>query len=141
MFGGASFEDLEALLDERENYASPHVEVDFAKMWLDGAPTPPYFTEAGFDEETGRIKLDNLLVPEDELNAIVTRLDKLGIKAKMLGRWKREAETRSNGAFTGNGQVSPESDDLRRLREENKRLRMERESLKKTVIFFASQSS
>ncbi len=66
---------------------------------------------------------------------------RLGINANMLGRWKREAETPSNGVFTGNGQVSPEQDELRRLREENKRLRMERDILKKTVVFFASESS
>lgn len=54
----------------------------------------------------------------------------LGINANMLGRWKREAETTSNGALSGNGHVSAEQDELRRLREENKRLRMERDILK-----------
>ena len=66
---------------------------------------------------------------------------RLGINAKMLGRWKREAETSPNGALTGNGHVSPEPDEMRRLREENKRLRMERDILKKTVVFFANESS
>ncbi len=66
---------------------------------------------------------------------------RLGINANMLGRWKREAETPSHGVLTGNGQVSPEQDELRRLREENKRLRMERDILKKTVVFFATESS
>ena len=66
---------------------------------------------------------------------------RLGINAKMLGRWKREAETPSNGVLTSNGQVSPAQDELRRLREENTRLRMERDILKKTVGFFASESS
>ena len=65
----------------------------------------------------------------------------LGINANMLSRWKRAAETKSNGAFIGNGHVSPEQEELRRLREENKRLRMERDILKKTVGFFASESS
>ena len=55
---------------------------------------------------------------------------RLGINAKLLGRWKREAEARANGAGRGNGQVSPEADELRRLREENQRLRMERDILK-----------
>ncbi len=65
----------------------------------------------------------------------------LGINANMLSRWKREEETTPNGVFPGNGHVSPEQDELRRLREENKRLRMERDILKKTVVFFASESS
>ena len=66
---------------------------------------------------------------------------RLGINAKLLGRWKREAEARANGAVTDNGQVSPESDELRRLRKEIQRLRMERDKKKKTVIFFANESN
>ena len=67
--------------------------------------------------------------------------DRLGISAKLLGRWKREAETRANGVFNGPVQVSPESDELNQLRKENQRLRMERDILKKTVIFFANESN
>ena len=58
---------------------------------------------------------------------------RLGINSKMLGRWKREAETRPHGVFTGNGHVSPEQDEIRRLRQENQRLRMERDILKKAA--------
>lgn len=67
--------------------------------------------------------------------------DRLGISAKLLGRWKREAEARANGALSDNGQASPEPDEIRRLRKENQQLRMERDILKKTVIFFANESS
>ncbi len=66
---------------------------------------------------------------------------RLGINATMLGRWKRETEAKPNGALPGNGHVAPDPDELRRLREENKRLRMERDILKKTVVFFANESS
>ena len=66
---------------------------------------------------------------------------RLGISAKLLGRWKREAEARANGVMNGTVQVSPESDELNQLRKENQRLRMERDILKKTVIFFANESS
>ena len=65
----------------------------------------------------------------------------LGININMLSRWKREAEAQANLGSNGRVQVSPEQDELRRLREENKRLRMERDILKKTVGFFASESS
>jgi transposase len=65
----------------------------------------------------------------------------LGINAKMLGRWKRQAEQENHGAFSRNGQRSAEQEALQRLRKEVKRLRMEREILKKTVRFFASESS
>jgi transposase len=43
-------------------------------------------------------------------------------------------------AFPGKGRLLPEQEELSRLREENKRLRMEREILKKTVTFFANES-
>ena len=65
----------------------------------------------------------------------------LGINAHMLGRWKSQVEQANNGTFGGNGHMSAEHEELLRLRKENKRLRMEREILKKTVSFFASESS
>jgi transposase len=65
----------------------------------------------------------------------------LGIKANRLSRWKREAETKPHAACPGNGRVSPEPDELHRLRNENKRLRMERDVLKKALGYFASASS
>jgi transposase len=39
-------------------------------------------------------------------------------------------------AFPGNGRLSPEQEELHQLRQENKRLRMEREILKKAALFF-----
>jgi transposase len=65
----------------------------------------------------------------------------LGINTTMLGRWKRQAEQHNSGVHRGNGHVSAEHEELVRLRKEVKRLRMEREILKKTVSFFASESS
>lgn len=65
----------------------------------------------------------------------------LGINVTMLGRWKRELEARENRAFPGKGRLSPDQEELHRLREENKRLRMEREMLKEVAAFFANESS
>jgi transposase len=61
----------------------------------------------------------------------------LDINANMLGRWKREltedAEIRQ--------QVADEKEELKRLREEVRQLKMEREILKKATAFFAKESS
>jgi transposase len=65
----------------------------------------------------------------------------LGINAHMLGRWKREVEAQQSAAFPGNGRVSPAQEELQRLREDNKRLRMERDILTKALGYFASGSS
>jgi transposase len=65
----------------------------------------------------------------------------LGININMLRRWKREFADHENGAFPGKGRLSPEQEELYRLRAENKRLRMEREILKKAAAFFANESN
>lgn len=91
-----------------------------------------------YDEE---FKRDAVRLVTNNSYGVSETARRLGINAKLLGRWKREAETRANGAGTGNGHVSPERDELNRLRKENQRLRMERDILKKTVAFFASESS
>jgi transposase len=65
----------------------------------------------------------------------------LGINAKMLGRWQRQIEQQHNGISRGNGQLSVDHDELLRRRKEVKRLRMEREILKKAALFFANESS
>jgi transposase len=59
----------------------------------------------------------------------------------MLSRWKREDEAKQNGASTGNDLSSEERDELRQLRSEVKRLRMEREILKKALGYFANEST
>ena len=91
-----------------------------------------------YDDE---FKRDAIRLVTNNSYGISETARRLGINAKMLGRWKREAEMRPHGVFTGTGQVSPEQDELRRLRTENQRLRMERDILKKTVVFFAGESS
>jgi transposase len=59
----------------------------------------------------------------------------------MLGRWKREVEAQQSAAFPGNGRVSPAQEELQRLREDHKRLRMERDMLKKALGYVASGSN
>ena len=65
----------------------------------------------------------------------------LGINANMLGRWVRQAREGSDTAFLGKGNLSPEQEEIRKLREENKRLRMEKEILKKATAFFAKEGN
>jgi len=63
----------------------------------------------------------------------------LDININMLRRWKHQMNEQGQDAFPGKGRLLPEQEELYRLREENKRLRMEREILKKTVTFFANE--
>ncbi len=64
----------------------------------------------------------------------------LGIHHSSLRHWKKEFESDGNQAFPGKGNLSSEKDELNRLRKENKRLRMERDILKKATAFFAKES-
>jgi len=50
----------------------------------------------------------------------------LGINGNMLGRWVRESRDESDSAFPRKGNLSPEQEEISRLREENKRLRLEK---------------
>ena len=61
----------------------------------------------------------------------------LGISENSLWRWKKELEEDPYHAFPGKGRQKPPDDELARLRRENKRLRQERDILKKAVGIFS----
>ncbi len=59
----------------------------------------------------------------------------LGIGDNLLRRWKREFEAEA----TGERLSSDEREELKRLRKENRMLRMEKEILKKASQYFAKE--
>jgi transposase len=87
-----------------------------------------------------QFKIDAVkLVTEQSFN-VSEAARNLGIHHSSLRRWKRQLESDGNQAFPGKGNLSAEKLELDRLRKENKRLRMEREILKKATAFFAKES-
>ena len=64
----------------------------------------------------------------------------LDILPSLIGRWIREHEKEDGQAFRGNGKLTPEQLEIRQLKEENKRLKMEKEILKKATVFFAKET-
>ena len=80
------------------------------------------------------------LVTEQGYNAAEAARN-LGINANMLRRWQRRFNAQDQTPVDMSGQSSSEQEELTRLRREVKRLRMERDILKKTVTFFANESS
>ena len=62
----------------------------------------------------------------------------LGVNANLLGRWKKEKENPTEEA-NGAGAMTAMQAELKRLRKENKQLKMEREILKKAAAFFAKE--
>jgi transposase len=64
----------------------------------------------------------------------------LGIGRGILGRWRKEYREQGLNSFPGAGHQSPEVEELKRLREENRKLKLEKEILKKAAAFFARES-
>ena len=61
----------------------------------------------------------------------------LGIDANTLYRWKRSLTKEGSDAFPGKGRLSPQEEELRRLRRELEQAKQDREILKKALVFFS----
>lgn len=68
----------------------------------------------------------------------------LGLNAEMLRQWKRQAGGRAGqpgrDVFPGQGKLTSQDEEIRRLRREVTVLREEREILKKATVFFAKDT-
>jgi transposase len=62
----------------------------------------------------------------------------LGVHSTLISRWVKESSTSEN-PFPGNGILSAEQLEIRRLEEEVRRLRLEKDILKKAAAFFAQE--
>ena len=90
---------------------------------------------------TKEFKLDAVSLALDQGLTIAEAARSLGIRANMLGRWVRESRADNNGqAFRGNGKLTPDQEEIRRLKIENKQLKLERQILKEAAVFFAKET-
>jgi transposase len=86
-------------------------------------------------------KLDAVSLVLDQGYTRIEAAKSLGINSTMLGRWVKEHQRSSDGqAFRGNGKLTPEQAEIRQLKEENRRLKMEKDILKKATVFFAKET-
>jgi len=92
------------------------------------------------NQYTKDFKLDaiNLVLEQGYTRSEAAR--SLEINANMLRRWIKEYQGDEEQAFRGNGKLTPEQAEIRRLREENRRLKMEKDILKKATVFFAKET-
>lgn len=77
------------------------------------------------------------LVQQGKTAAAVAR--DLGVSADLLRRWKRDVEAGDGRAFPGHGRPKAENEEVVALRREVKRLREDRDFLKKAAAYFAAQ--
>jgi transposase len=87
--------------------------------------------------------------PEFKLRAVKMMTDqglsfaevarKLGVRESLIRKWKIKLDSDGPQAFAGPIPPSPLEAELEQLRAENKRLKVEREILKKSVSLFAKE--
>ena len=85
-----------------------------------------------------KIKACELVIQDNISVAVVA--EKFGINHIMLHRWVSEYRELGENAFVGKGYQRPADAELRKLRQENERLKMENEILKKAAAYFAKES-
>ena len=74
---------------------------------------------------TEAFKRDAVRLVTEQGDGVAEAARNRGLNASRLGRWKREVAATVNGALPGKGRVSLEPEERYRLREANKRLRIE----------------
>jgi transposase len=85
-------------------------------------------------------KLDAIALVVEQNYSQAEAARNLGINSTILSRWIQEADDDDGHAFRGNGKLTPEQDEIRKLKAQVKRLEMEREILKKATVFFAKET-
>ena len=85
-------------------------------------------------------KLDAINLVKEQGYSRADAARSLSINANMLSRWIKEFEADRGDAFRGNGKLTDEQLEIRQLREENRRLKMEKDILKKAAAFFAQET-
>lgn len=90
---------------------------------------------------TKEFKLDAVSLVLDQGYSVAEAARSLEINANMLRRWIKEHQADDNGqAFRGNGKLTPEQEEVRRLKLENKQLKLEKQILKEAMVFFAKET-
>ena len=85
-------------------------------------------------------KLDAISLVLDQGYTRTEAARSLGINANMLGRWVKEQQSEDGQAFRGNGKLTPEQEEIRKLKMQVKRLEMEKAILQKATVFFARET-
>ena len=82
-------------------------------------------------------KLETVRLVVDGENSVVGIARDMGIHPNTLYRWVKEFSEKPGEAFPGKGHQAPEAEQIRQLKRENERLRMERDILKKAMAIFS----
>ena len=89
---------------------------------------------------TSQYKREAVELVEREGVSVAEAARRLGVDQTLLRSWKMKYQEQGDQAFPGAGQRTAIEEEVRQLREENARLKMERDILKKATAFFARES-
>jgi transposase len=90
---------------------------------------------------TAEFKLQAVRMVADQHLSVAEVARRLGVTEGRRHDWLKAFRAQGADAFPGHGRLSPQEDELHRLRSEVKRLQAERDILKKAAAYFASHSS
>lgn len=85
-------------------------------------------------------KLDAISLVLDQNYTRSEAAKSLGLNPNVIGRWIKEHQADDGQAFRGNGKLTPEQEEIRKLKAKVKSLEMEKEILKKATVFFAKET-
>jgi len=94
---------------------------------------------SGRKKYSKEFKLDAVSLVADQGYSRAEAARSLGLNSNMLGRWVSEYRIDGGQSFRGNGKLTPEQEEIRKLRSQVKNLKMEKEILKKATVFFAKE--
>jgi transposase len=89
---------------------------------------------------TAQFKEEALAMLSQQGLSVAEVARRLGVHQNLLRKWRNMVQVAGLKAFQGQAQPTAIEVENRQLREENARLRMERDILKKATVFFAKES-
>jgi transposase len=90
---------------------------------------------------TKEFKLDavSLVLEQGHTRNEVAKM--LDVSSQLVGRWVKEYQQDDDGqAFRGNGKLTPEQAEIRKLKAQVKQLEMEKRILKEATVFFVKET-
>ncbi len=86
-------------------------------------------------------KLAAVRMVTDQKLSVAEVARRLGVHEGRLHEWKKALAAKGAGAFPGPGHLTPQEEEIRKLKAEVKRLEAERDILKKATEFSATQAN
>ena len=86
---------------------------------------------------TREFKIEAVKLITEKGYSIAEASRNLGVEYSVLRRWKQQFTKDPSTAFRGKGPLSPQDEELRRLKRELEKTKEERDILKKAVAYFA----